>query len=180
MRSLVLINQTPCPTEKFSPVQVRPVNYPAKEMQRFCTASPFPLTYKVQSNCFPPQPVWNAPQWTLESSLPPLQVTTSFGVLHASVTSRISCHCESASDSLCCRLCILWTTMLAESLSYPCATRSLRSYGGLKKKKKKLCCIIFWKCFFPRTRKQRIYLQLYGFFFCLFLLLLRKEVKKKD
>lgn len=85
-----------------------------------------------------------------------LQVTTSFGVLHASVTSRISCHCECASDSLCCRLCILWTAMLLKSLHYSCATRSLRSYGGWcsekeknkkKNKKPKLCCIHFWKCF---------------------------------
>lgn len=63
--------------------------------------------------------------------------------------------------------------MLVKSLSYPCATRSLRSYGGLKKKKTLLHN--FLEVFLSITRKQGIYLQLYVF---LFLLLLRKEVKK--
>lgn len=105
-----------------------------------------------------------------------LQVTPSLGVLHASVTSRISCHCESASDSLCCRLCILWTAMLVKSLNYPCATKSWRSYGGLKKKKQTLLHTFLEVFPWPGTSSS-MFSGIF-FFVVFFLLLLRKEVKK--
>lgn len=149
-------------------------------MRRLCTASSFPLTHKLQSNYFPPQPVWNVPQMNAGILTSSLQVTSSLGVLRASVTSRISCHCESSSDSLCCRLCLLWTAMLIEGLNECSAARGLRSHGGLcsKKRKKKPAAYFFGSV--SVTTKQTGN-QYYRYLFCVFCFKWKKKkVFKKD